>query len=135
MALAGFLVRGGIVVFLLPIVALPSPVGHLRPDRADPVGDGAGRGDRAAGRAVRVDRAPWPSRVLLLLAWFAAATEAALIRDAPAWDELDPARPVAPHRRGESGRILTARLVAHLPFAIALVVGRRSASSTRPIGS
>ena len=26
-ALAGFLVRGGIVVFLLPIVALPSPVG------------------------------------------------------------------------------------------------------------
>jgi hypothetical protein len=61
--------------------------------------------------------------IVLLLAWFAAATEAALIRYAPAWDELDPARPIAPRRRGESGRILTARLLAHVPFAVTIAWG------------
>ncbi len=121
-ALAGFLVRGGIVVFLLPIVALPSSVGLS--DRIAPTLSSVVLGGATAQLAVLFGAiCALTVSLVLLLAWFAAATEAALIRDAPAWDELDPARPIAPRRRGESGRILTARLVAHLPFAVALVWG------------
>ena len=121
-ALAGFLVRGGIVVFLLPIVALPSPVGVS--DRIAPTLSTLILGGATVPLAVLFGSiCALAAAVLLLFAWFAAATEAALIHDAPAWDELDPARPAAPRRRGESGRILTARLVAHLPFAVALVWG------------
>ena len=121
-ALAGFLVRGGIVVFLLPIVALPSPAGIS--DRIAPTLSAAVLGGATMQLAVLFGSvAALAVALLLLLAWFAAATEAALVRDAPAWDELDPARPVVAHRRGESGRILSARLVAHLPFAIALAWG------------
>lgn len=121
-ALAGFLVRGGIVVFLLPIVALPSPVAIS--DRIAPTLSSIVLGGATIQLAILIGSiCALGVAMVLLLAWFAAATEAALVRDAPAWDELDPARPAAPHRRGESGRILSARLVAHLPFAIALVWG------------
>ena len=121
-ALAGFLVRGGIVVFLLPIVVLPSPVGIS--DRIAPILSSMVLGGATMQLAILIGSiCALVVAVVLLLAWFAAATEAALVRDAPAWDELDPARPVAPHRRGESGRILSARLVAHLPFGMALAWG------------
>jgi hypothetical protein len=119
LALAGFLVRGGIVLFLLPIVALPSTVGVS--DRVAPILSAFILGGATLQLAVLFGAlCALIAALLLLLAWFAAATEAALVHDAPAWDELDPARPNAPRRRGESGRILTARLVVHLPFAIAL---------------
>jgi hypothetical protein len=58
--------------------------------------------------------------VVLLAGWFAAAAEATLVRDAPAWDELDPDRVIAAPRRGEAARVLGARLVAHLPLAFVL---------------
>jgi hypothetical protein len=119
LALAGFLVRGGIVVFLLPIVVLPSPVGLS--DRIAPTISAMVLGGATPQLAVLFGSiCATVVAIALLLAWFASATEAALIRDAPAWDELDPARPIAPRRKGESGRILTARLVAHVPFAIAV---------------
>ncbi len=121
-ALAGFLVRGGIVVFLLPIVALPSPVGVS--DRIAPTLSAMALGGATMQLAILFGSlCALVVAIVLLLAWFAAATEASLVRDAPAWDELDPARPVPLHRRGESGRILTARIVAHIPFAIALAWG------------
>src|SRR4029077_7432695 len=82
LALAGFLVRGGIVVFLLPIVALPSPVGlsdRIAATLSAPVLRGA---------TVRLailfgSIAALAVAVLLVLAWFASATEAALIHEAP----------------------------------------------------
>ena len=118
-ALAGFLVRGGLVVFLLPIVALPSPVGLS--DRLAPTLSSLVLGGATVQLAILFGAiCALTVALVLLLAWFAAATEAALIRYAPAWDELDPARPIATRRRGESGRILTARLIAHVPFALAL---------------
>ena len=121
-ALAGFLVRGGIVVFLLPIVALPSPVGIS--DRIAPTLSAMVLGGATMQLAILFgSMCALVVAIVLLLAWFAAATEASLIRDAPAWDELDPARPIPSQRRGGSGRILTARLAAHIPFAITLVWG------------
>jgi hypothetical protein len=122
LALAGFLVRGGIVLFLVPIVALPSTVGLS--DRVAPTLSAIVLGGATVQLAVLGGSIlALIVALLLLLAWFAAATEAALVHDAPVWDELDPARPSAPRRRGESGRILTARLAVHVPFAIALVWG------------
>jgi len=119
LALAGFLVRGGIVLFLLPIVALPSTVAIS--DRIAPILSAFVLGGATVQLAVLFGAiCALIVALLLLLAWFAAATEAALIHDAPAWDELDPARPSAPRRRGESGRILTARLVVHVPFLVAV---------------
>lgn len=121
-ALAGFLVRGGIVVFLVPIVVLPSPVGLS--DLIAPTLSSIALGGvtpelvALAGVACALVVA-----IILLAGWFAAATEAALIREAPAWDELDPARVIAPPRRGEAARVLGARLVAHLPLAFGLVWG------------
>ena len=118
-ALAGFLVRGGIVVFLVPIVVLPSAVG-LSDLFAPAISEIALSGMSpqilvaiAAGSALAF-------AVGLLAAWFAAAMEGALVRDAPVWDELDPGRIMAPPRRGEAARILGVRLVAHLPLAVAL---------------
>jgi hypothetical protein len=118
-ALAGFLVRGGIVLFLLPIVVLPSPVGLS--DRIAPTISAIALDVISPQLAVLIAAIIALAVAAILLAgWFAAATEAALIRDAPAWDELDPHRVVAPARRGESARILAARLVAHLPLVAVL---------------
>lgn len=118
-ALAAFLVRGGIVLFLIPIVALPSPVGLS--DVFAPFITSVALGGITPDLVVLAAAACASVVALILLAaWFAAAMEGALVRDAPAWDELDPQRVIAPFRRGEATRIMGARLFAHLPFAVAL---------------
>ncbi len=131
LALAGFLVRGGFVVFLIPIVVLPSPlaVSNVVAPVIVPM---------ALGRIV-------PEVIVLLIAggaglfaWLliggaiAAATDLALTRDAvvAAADEgiatppesvppIDPERP----DRALVGSILAARLIAWLPLAAALAIG------------
>lgn len=118
-ALAGFLVRGGIVLFLIPIVVLPSPVG-LSDMLAPTITTMALGGLSPELIALIGASSAFVVALVLLAAWFAAATEAALVRDAPAWDELDPQRVIAPYRRGEAARVMGARLVAHLPFAFVL---------------
>ncbi len=118
-ALAAFLVRGGIVLFLIPIVALPSPVGLS--DVFAPFITSVALGGITPDLVVLAAAACASVVALILLAaWCAAAMEGALVRDAPAWDELDPQRVIAPFRRGEATRIMGARLFAHLPFAVAL---------------
>ena len=131
LALAGFLVRGGFVIFLIPIVVLPSPlaISNVAAPFIVPM---------ALGRI-------GPEVIVLLIAgaaglfgWLliggaiAAATDLALTRDAvaAAADEgvaLGPESP-APldaERRDRRlvGTILAARLVAWLPLAAALAIG------------
>ena len=133
-ALAGFLVRGGIVVFLLPIVALPSPVGIS--DRIAPTLSALVLGGATMQLAVLFGSiCALAVAVLLLLAWFAAATEAALVRDAPAVGRARPGPTgrAAPSRRVRAGPVGAARgppAVRDRPRR-----GAPCASSTPPIAS
>ena len=131
LALAGFLVRGGFVVFLIPIVVLPSPlaISNVVAPFIVPM---------ALGRI-------GPEVIVLLIAagaglfgWLliggaiAAATDLVLTRDAVtaaadegvAMAEQRPA-PLEAERRDRRlvGTILAARLVAWLPLAAALAIG------------
>lgn len=118
-ALAGFLVRGGIVLFLIPIVVVPSPVG-LSDLIAPTLSSIALGGVTPEIAALLGASCALVIAVVLLAGWFAAAAEATLVREAPAWDELDPGRVIAAARRGEAARVLGVRLVAHLPLAFGL---------------
>ena len=118
-ALAGFLVRGGIVIFLLPIVVLPSTIG-LSDVFAPIISEMALSGLSTEIVVLIAASSALIVSTVLLAAWFAAAMEEALIREAPAWDELDPRNAIPAPRRGEAARIMGARLVAHLPFALVL---------------
>jgi hypothetical protein len=121
-ALAGFLVRGGIVVFLVPIIVLPSPVG-LSDLIAPTVSSVALGGVPPQLIALAGATGALALALVLLAGWFAAAMETALIRDAPEWDELDQHRVRAAPRRGDAARVLAARMIAHLPLALALAWG------------
>jgi hypothetical protein len=131
LALTGFLVRGGFVLFLLPIVALPSPlaISNVVAPVVVPV---------ALGRVGPEVVALVIIAVLSLLAWLvvggvvAAAAELALVREgaAAAADEgIGPPRPatspiVRPRRdRSLAARILAARLMALVPLTVAIGVG------------
>jgi hypothetical protein len=135
LALAGFLVRGGFVVFLVPIVVLPSPlaISNVAAPFVVPM---------ALGRI-------GPEVIVLLIVagavlfgWLliggaiAAATDVALTRDAvaAAAEEGVVPPPPQPERsappidaerpdRAVVGTIVAARLVAWLPLAAALAVG------------
>jgi hypothetical protein len=133
LALAGFLVRGGFLVFLIPIVVLPSPlaISNVAAPLIVPM---------ALGRI-------GPEVIVLLLAagaglfgWLliggtvAAATDLALAREtAGAAADEGVGRPPPPgdaplidrERRDRRlvGTILAARLVAWLPLAAALAIG------------
>ncbi|HZC32741.1 MAG TPA: hypothetical protein VE640_05585 [Candidatus Bathyarchaeia archaeon] len=124
LALAGFLVRGGVLLFLLAIVSLPSPliisnivapvIVPLALGRIDP-GAIALLGGGAAIVAI------W----LVGGALVAATTEVALIRtarDAMLKEGL-PVGPVAPPRRRLIGRGAASHLLAHVPTALVLAVG------------
>jgi hypothetical protein len=125
LALATFLLRGGFLLVLAPIVVLPSAVsvGNVLTPLLSTV----------------VFQGVTPSIVLLLAAlvgvallWLigaglvAAAAESALIREVSADDETWPAgRPKrAPRPVGRAAwRVLVVRLIAHVPLALALSWG------------
>jgi hypothetical protein len=132
LALAGFLVRGGFLIFLLPIIVLPSPlaISNLVAPFIVPM---------ALGRIGPETIAVGVGAVAGLLAWLliggsiAAATDLVLVREAAAAavDEgVAPASTEAPAAIDAERRdrvlvatILAARLVAWLPFAAALAIG------------
>lgn len=127
-ALAGFLVRGGIMAIILPIVLLPSPLAlsNLVAPVLVPVALGRIGLEAIAvfGGAVLV-LSTW----ILVGGWIAAATELMLIREAAAAAaeegvgfRLDP-EPAPVADRVILGRLLTARLVAMLPLAAAVAIG------------
>lgn len=131
LALAGFLVRGGFVVFLIPIVVLPSPLGVSNVVAPFIVPMALGRIGPEVSVLLFVAGAGlfgW----LLIGGAIAAATDLALTRDAvaAAADEgvatlPESASPINAERRDRAlvGTILAARLVAWLPLAAALAIG------------
>jgi hypothetical protein len=122
LALAGFLIRGGILVVLLPIVTLPTPVGL-----ANVVGPSIVSfvfGGPTIGIVILVLLS-----FALLMAWllgggFLAATmEVAVIAAVAADPELAPSSPPVTLRRRAAGWILGARLFALAPLLAAFVFG------------
>jgi hypothetical protein len=131
LALAGFLVRGGFLVFLLPIVVLPSPLAlsNVVAPFIVPMAFGRiGPETIAVGVVAIVSLFAW----LLVGGSIAAATDLLLTRDAAAAaiDEGVAPPPETPEGipwerrdRVHVATILAARLVAWLPFVAALAVG------------
>ncbi len=124
LALAAFLVRGGILLFLLVVVSLPSllVVSNVVVPLVQPLALGS------------VDVETVAPIALLALAglgwlvggsWIAAVIEIALIRAARA-AAIEDGLPVGPRLasgRWLSGRVAAAHLVAHVPLAVAIGVG------------
>jgi hypothetical protein len=131
LALASFLVRGGFVLFLLPIVVLPSPLALSNLVGPLVVAIAFGRIDAdvivVTGAAAGV-LLGW----LLAGGWLAATIELALLREVAdaAADEgvgvpgvaMPPGSRVGGDR-GVVGRMLAARLLASVPLAIAIGFG------------
>jgi hypothetical protein len=114
LALAGFLLRGGLLVFLLPILILPTPAGLANAVAPTLVGFVFG--------------SPSPSFVTLLVVVVAAALAWLLFGGLlAAWVELALIAEVAgesdvavPHGSGLALRALVVRLISHGPLALIL---------------
>jgi hypothetical protein len=126
LALAGFLLRGGILLVVAPIVVLPTAVGLA--NILAPVLEDIAFGRRPAELAMVIGWA-----VIGLATWLfgggllAATAEVDLIRRVAEDDELVAAGHVAPRRSGrrprQARRILAVRLLASIPLVFALVWG------------
>lgn len=122
-ALAGFLIRGGLLIFLIPIVVVPSPVGFanlVAPTLTTLVLGGVSPALAAAMAAIGLAALLW----LLVGGWLAAATERDIIACVAADEEAVPnaaARPTV--AQGRAWRIVFARLAAAVPLAAALLWG------------
>jgi hypothetical protein len=125
-ALAAFLVRGGLLLFLVPILVIPSPVGLAT--IVGPTLTAFWLGGMSLGFAAIV-----AGIFALFFAWLivgglvAAVTERELIGLVAADDELATtgAIPRLPpgRRRGRIWRIVIVRLAGHIPLAVALGYG------------
>ena len=124
LALAGFLVRGGIVAFLIAIVTLPSPLALS--NVLGPIVTSLYLGHVEPATAVVIASAILAVVVWIVAGgWFAAATEVVLVRDAQqaATDEGLPTGPVRESGGTLIGRAAAAHLVALLPMGFALGIG------------
>jgi hypothetical protein len=124
-ALAAFLVRGGLLVFLLPILVLPSPVGLAT--MVGPTITAFWLGGLSLGFAAIVSAIFAAFFVWLVVAgWVAALSERELIQAVAADDEMAGRAPPAlstSRRRGRIWRILLLRLAGYVPLAAALGYG------------
>jgi hypothetical protein len=117
LALAGFLVRGGWLIVLAPIVVLPTAVGIA--NVVAPLLE-----DVAFGRNTDAVARTAASALVLVVLWLvvggllAAAAEIETVRGTAASAGLATARTVT--RPGRTWRVLAARLVALLPLAVAV---------------
>lgn len=115
-ALAAFLVRGGIVLFLVPIIALPTPARLIT--ELSPGLQALLLGAPTLGASLLVAGVAVAGLLLLTAAGLAGAwLDAALVREAAASEELDLA-----WTPGEVSiwRAFGLRLVAHVPTVLAL---------------
>jgi hypothetical protein len=129
LALAAFLIRGGIVVVMLPVVVLPTPIGLgnvLAPALLAVAFGSISVQVVAVTVAVVVGALAW----LLVGGWLAAALEAEGARIVASDEDVlglrDPATPVPAPGRGPgrvAARIVAARLLASLPLVVALALG------------
>jgi hypothetical protein len=116
LGLGTFLLRGGIVLVLLPIVVVPTPVGIgnlLAPSLMEISLGAVPMGFVLASVGIGVGVVLW----LGLAGWLAAMFEAAAVRMA-----ADRGADDVPPRR-EGARILACRLICLLPLAVALALG------------
>lgn len=123
LALAAFLVRGGIVLLVLPIIILPTPVGVANlvgPTLIGFVFGGISSGFITLAAALILGLLAW----ILAGAAVAGAVETELVAVVAADDDvaMPGMRPLSP-RRGASGRAMAARLFALAPLLVALVWG------------
>jgi hypothetical protein len=114
--LAGFLARGGIVLFLVPILPLPSPVGLANivgPTAATP----SGPSPEAAGILAAV--------TAVLLAWLLVATAVGALTDAYLAETFEAPGEDVRLNLGLLGRFVGVRLAVLVPvgLAIAIAVG------------
>lgn len=117
MALAAFLVRGGIVLVILPIVALPTPAGFITD--VSPTIEQLLLGTPSLAGSILAAAAL--SSIVVVLGWAGLAgswIDAALVREAAASDELDLAW--EPTTVISSWRAFGLRLAAHVPTLLAL---------------
>jgi hypothetical protein len=137
LALATFLVRGGVVLFILPIIVIPSPLAlsNLMAPLVVPVAFGRVGGDALVVAGVgAAGLFFW----LVFAGWLAAVIELALVRQAAAAaiDEGvgEPSSAVnaghawppgtePPRDRDVAGAMLGARLVTSLPLAVVIALG------------
>lgn len=124
LALAAFLARGGIVVFVLAIVSVPSPLvlSNILAPLVTPLAFGTLLPQTAVLITVGIGLALfW----LIAGGWFAAATEIALIREAQATADEEglPAAGEVPAGRQLAVRAAAAHFLAHLPTALVLGAG------------
>lgn len=119
LALAAFLARGGLILVLLPLIPLPSTAALA--NAVGPTLVGFVFGGPSVPFLILVG-----SMVAVTLTWFVlsgvvgAVIDLALIRDAAADDDLeDRAQPIA----GGPWRVVAVRWLAHVPTAVAMVVG------------
>ena len=119
MALAGFLVRGGILVLFLPIVSLPTVAGlanAFAPMLVGFVFGGPSVPFLVAFGSIALTAIAWLVAGGLLGGW----VDLALARDAARDEELEG---VAAPRGGGPGRAFAVRVIAHLPTGAALALG------------
>jgi hypothetical protein len=121
-ALAGFLARGGVVLFVVPIIVPPSLVGlatFIGPASITPTGPTAGLIVRITAGVVVVGAA------LLAGTIAGAAAEIALIRTGRSHDGQDDGFPRLADRRvsGLLRRVVLIRLICLLPVAIVFGIG------------
>lgn len=134
-ALAAFMVRGGILLLLLPIIALPTPAGLITD--LSPALEALYLGTPSVTSAVLGAAMLTALLLVLVCAGIAGAwLDGALVREAAASDDLDLAfRPAAPV---SSWRAFGLRLAAHVPtlaavaYAVVRVVLVAYAQSTTP---
>lgn len=120
LALAAFLLRGGIVWFLVPILVLPSPVGlanALGPTIMSFVFGGLSLGLIALMLSGAAAVVLW----IVVGGLAAASIEVELIRLVAGDEELDASRVAAPPT-GRTLRVAAVRLIAHVPLLIAVAV-------------
>jgi len=124
LALAGFLTRGGVLLFLLAVVTLPSPLAIS--DVLEPLIRQVYFGGATATIVVLIGLAIGSVVALVLAgALIGASTEVVVIGDArdAAIEEGLPIRADRRPARWVIVRVAAARVVAHVPFAIALALG------------
>ncbi len=122
LALAAFLIRGGAIVFFVPIAVLPTAAGLG--NALGPTLTSIAFGSMSTSTVLlAVGLVVGMIVALGLIGWLAAALEAEGIRIVAVDDESSGPRvvPIAPIGAGVAGRVLAARLIANVPLVISLV--------------
>jgi hypothetical protein len=130
--LAGLLARGAVVVFILPVVVLPTPTG-LATQLGPAIISVALAGPNPAILMLAVAAGATAAGLVVAGGLVGAVADVALIRrvaasipDRPVPELPGRSRPTGPDGQaaaGLVGRVFAVRLVAHVPLVIALVVG------------